>query len=71
MPVEQEVTFVVNTGSRDRSVGIATGYGFEGLDSIPGRVKIFFSSPQGTDRLWFPLNLLPNGYRGRAAVAWN
>jgi hypothetical protein len=29
---------------RDCSVDIVTGYGLDGLDSIPGRVKRFFSS---------------------------
>jgi hypothetical protein len=43
----------------DSSVGIATG-----RDSVPGRGKRFFSSPQRPDRIWNSLNLLHNGYCG-------
>jgi hypothetical protein len=53
-----------NIGSRDSSVCIATGYGLEGRDSIPGRGKRFFPSPQGQERLWSPPSALTNGYRG-------
>jgi hypothetical protein len=31
---------------RDSWVGIATGYGMDDRDSIPGKGKRFFSSPQ-------------------------
>jgi hypothetical protein len=40
--------------SRDSSVGIQTGYGLNGSGSIRGRGKVFFSSPQVSDRLWGP-----------------
>jgi hypothetical protein len=33
-------------GSHDSLVGIASGYGFDGRGSIPGRVKKLFSTPQ-------------------------
>jgi hypothetical protein len=53
-------------GSRDSSVGIATGYGLDdrgvGVRVTVGS-RIFFS-PRRPDRLWGPPNLLPNGYRG-------
>jgi hypothetical protein len=51
-------------GSLDSSVGIATDYGMDDRDSIPGRVKRYFSSPWRPDRLWSPPSLLYNGYRG-------
>jgi hypothetical protein len=48
-------------GSRDSSVGIATGYGLDnqggGGSSSPDRVKIV-TSPYRPDRLWGPPNLL-------------
>jgi hypothetical protein len=50
--------------SRDISVGMTTGYGLDGRDSIPGTGKRFFSIPQRTDWLWGPPNLLSDGYRG-------
>jgi hypothetical protein len=54
------------TRSRDSSVGIATGYGLD--DSGVGvRVPLWsriFSCPRRPDRLWGPLSLLYNGYRG-------
>jgi hypothetical protein len=34
------------------SVGIVTGYGLDGLVSIPGKGKKFISSLQVPDRLW-------------------
>jgi hypothetical protein len=40
------------------------GYGLDDRDSIPGRAKRFFSSPQCPYRLWGPPSLLSNGYRG-------
>jgi hypothetical protein len=49
--------------SRDSSVGIATGYGLEGLGSIRGSIR-FLSSPQRLDRLWGPTSLLSDGYGG-------
>jgi hypothetical protein len=45
---------------RDSSVGIATGYGLDGLGSVPGMAR-FFSSPW----LWGPLSLLSNVCSGR------
>jgi hypothetical protein len=50
--------------NRDSSVGIETGYGLDGLGSIPGRSKRDFFTPQRPDRLWAPPNLLSDGYRG-------
>jgi hypothetical protein len=41
-------------------VGIATGYGLEGLGSNPGGGEIFRTCP---DRPWDPPSLLYNGYR--------
>jgi hypothetical protein len=38
--------------------------GLDGGSSIPGRGKVFFSSPKRPDRLWGPLSLLSNGYWG-------
>jgi hypothetical protein len=49
--------------NRDSSVGIATGYGLDGTGSMSGSAR-FFSSLQCSDRLWAPLSLLSNGYRG-------
>jgi hypothetical protein len=54
--ISQTVIFNIKTdgrriaNSRDRSVGTEKGYGLEGLNSIPSRVK-FFSSSQRPDRL--------------------
>jgi hypothetical protein len=53
--VRNSVGAPVILGSRDSSVGIATGYGRE--FASPGRVKIF-TSPYRPDRLWSPPNLL-------------
>jgi hypothetical protein len=39
-------------------------YELDDLALIPGRGKIFFSSPQCPDRLYGPPSLLSNGYRG-------
>jgi hypothetical protein len=52
--------------SRDGAVGIATSYG---LDDRGFGVRVtvgsrIFSSPKRPDRLWGPLSLLSNGYRG-------
>jgi hypothetical protein len=38
--------------------------GLDGQGSNPGKSKKFFSTSQGPDRLWGPLSLLTNGYRG-------
>jgi hypothetical protein len=43
------------SSSRDNAVGIATGFGLDGVKS-PGKVKIFLFSTS-----W---SLLTNGYRG-------
>jgi hypothetical protein len=54
------------SGSRDSSVGIATGCGQDGRGVgvwVPLGARIF-SSPRRRDRLWGPPNLLSNGYRG-------
>jgi hypothetical protein len=51
-------------GSRDSSVGIATGYGLDDREvRVPVRSRIF-SSSRRPDRLWGPPILLSNGYRG-------
>jgi hypothetical protein len=50
------------SGSRDNSVGIATGYGLDDR-GVGVRVPVessIFSSPSHPDRLWGP----PNGYMG-------
>jgi hypothetical protein len=45
--------------TRGSSGGIVTRYGFDGLDSISGRGKIlvFVSAPQCTDRFWGPFSV--------------
>jgi hypothetical protein len=48
---------------RDSSVGIATRYGLDGRDSVPGRGRRSFSTPQRPDPLWGPPSLLSNGHR--------
>jgi hypothetical protein len=48
--------------SRYSSVGILTGYGQEGLGSIPVSARLF-SSPNRLDRPWDPPSLISNGYR--------
>jgi hypothetical protein len=52
--------------SRDSVVGIATGYGLDdrGVGVRVPVVSRIFSSPRCPDRLWVPLNLISNGYRG-------
>jgi hypothetical protein len=53
-------------GSRDSSVGIATGYGLDDR-GVGVRVPVgsrIFSTTLCPDRLWGPPNLLSNGYRG-------
>jgi hypothetical protein len=52
--------------SRDSVVGIATGYGVDDR-GVGVRVPVgsrIFSSLRRLDRLWCPLHLLSNGYRG-------
>jgi hypothetical protein len=45
--------------------GITTGYGVDGLGSIPGRGKKFFYIPQCLEQFWGSLTPPPsNGYRG-------
>jgi hypothetical protein len=54
-------------GSRDSSVGIALGYGLDDRGSrvrFPAGAVEFFSSPPPPERLWGPLSLLSNGYKG-------
>lgn len=55
---------IVRVESRNSSVGIATVYGLDGLGSILGKAKRFFSAPQLSDRLWGPSNLISNAYLG-------
>jgi hypothetical protein len=60
------VSVFIKEGSRDSSIGIATGYGlgYQGVEvRVPIKARIF-SSPRRPDRLWVPLSLLSNGYRG-------
>jgi hypothetical protein len=55
------------SGIRDRSVGIATGYGLDdrgGGEFEPWKGQKMFTSPYRPDWLWGPSNLLYNGYRG-------
>jgi hypothetical protein len=52
------------TRSRGSSVGIAMGYGLDDRDSIPGRGKKLFSTPQRLDQLWCPRSLISSGYKG-------
>jgi hypothetical protein len=47
----KEKDSVTGMGSRDSSVGIAIGYGLDDRGSIPGRDKIFVSTPKPLDRL--------------------
>jgi hypothetical protein len=47
-----ETESVIKRGSRDSSLGVATGYEVDGRGSIPGRSKRFFSTPRCPDRLW-------------------
>jgi hypothetical protein len=56
-------------GSRDRVIAIATGYGMDD-QGVGVRVPVgsrIFSSPRRPDRIWGPLNLLSNWYRGSFA----
>jgi hypothetical protein len=57
---------VYSLHERDSVVGIAIGYGLDDRGvgvRVPVWLKIF-SSPHRPARLWVPLNLLSNGYRG-------
>jgi hypothetical protein len=49
--------FIRHNRNWDSYFGIATGYGLDGGDSIPGRGKIFFSS-QCPNRFWGPSSML-------------
>jgi hypothetical protein len=52
--------------SRGSAVGAATGYGLS-YREVGVRVPVgsnIFTSPYRPDRLWGPLSLLSNGYRG-------
>jgi hypothetical protein len=51
-------------GSRDSSVGMATGYGLNGWVQFLTWATDFFSTPQRPDGLWDSPRLLSNGYRG-------
>jgi hypothetical protein len=54
------------TGSRDSSVGTATGYGLDDRRvgvRVPVGARIF-SSPRRPDRFWGLPSVLSNGYRG-------
>jgi hypothetical protein len=56
----------VLTGSRDSSVGIATGYGLDDR-GVGVRVPVgsrIFSSPRRPHGVWGPPSLLSNGYWG-------
>jgi hypothetical protein len=55
-----------NKGSRDSSVGIASGYRLDdrGVGVLVPVGSRIFSSPRRPDRLWGPHSLLSNGYRG-------
>jgi hypothetical protein len=56
----------LTTRSRGSVVGIGTDYGLDD-QRVGVRVPVgsrIFSSPNRPDRLWSPLNLLSNGYRG-------
>jgi hypothetical protein len=50
--------------SRNSSVIIATGYELDYRNSIPGKGKRFFSTPQRLECIWGPPNLLSNGCHG-------
>jgi hypothetical protein len=59
-------SFLIRVGSRDSVVGIATSYGLDDR-GVGVRVPVgsrIVSSPNRTDRLWGPPDLLSNGYRG-------
>jgi hypothetical protein len=45
------------------------GYGLDGLGSVPGRDKIFVSTPHRSDRFWSPISLLSNRNRGILALS--
>jgi hypothetical protein len=61
---EEEFNLFQKNNSRDSSVGVATGYGLDGLRPIHDGRKRFFSLPQRLDQLWGPHSLLSNGYGG-------
>jgi hypothetical protein len=53
--------------SYSNRVGIATGYKLDGRGSIPGRGRRFMSSPQGPDRLPYPMGM-PGYFSGDNAA---
>jgi hypothetical protein len=62
--------------SRNSLVGTTTAYGLDDCGSIPSRSKILFSTEERPGRLWRPLSLLSNRYRGsfpggNATGAWS
>lgn len=60
MKIAASVCNVLHTAT-DSSVGVATGYGLDGRDSIPGRKKSLFSSPQSAGRLCPAYNQMYTG----------
>lgn len=56
--------------SRDRSVGIATGYVLDGPGSRPISLRFLFS-PQHPVRLWGLLRVLSSGYQVLFPHEWN
>jgi hypothetical protein len=60
----------LHTYSQDSSISTETGYGPDGLGSIPGIGKRLFSSPRRPDLLWSSPSLFSNGgsFLGRKAV---
>jgi hypothetical protein len=60
------IIIIIISGSRDSSVGVATGYRLDGR-GVGVRVPVgsrILSSPRRPDRLWGPPSLLSNAYRG-------
>jgi hypothetical protein len=59
------VVIIIIIGSRDSTVGIASGYGLDGR-GVGVRVLVvarFFSSSRRPNWFWGPPSLLYNGYR--------